>query len=120
MKVFIVEDADQTRRELVELFATLKGFEVVGQAGSVREALSGIEATMPEGVTLDISLPDGSGVEVLKHIRALGWKLSVVVLTGNLYEALRVKCQQLGAVAVLDKFNGLNRCAEALLTMNPV
>jgi hypothetical protein len=54
------------------------------------------------------------------HIRGLGWKLSVVVLTGNLYEALRVKCQQLGAVAVLDKFNGLNRCAEALLTMNPV
>jgi hypothetical protein len=44
MKAFIVEDAPQTRQELVELFATLKGFEVVGQAGSVREALRGIEA----------------------------------------------------------------------------
>ena len=32
MKAFIVEDAPQTRQELVELFATLKGFEVVGQA----------------------------------------------------------------------------------------
>jgi DNA-binding NarL/FixJ family response regulator len=120
MKVFIVEDAAQTRQELVELFATVKGFEVVGQAGSVREALRGIEATMPEAVTLDISLPDGSGVEVLKHMRRRGWKLSVVVLTGNLYEALRVKCQQLGAVAVLDKFNGLARCADSLLSMNPV
>ena len=120
MKIFIVEDELQTRQELVELLAALKRFEVVGQAGSVCEALRGIEVTMPEAVTLDISLPDGSGVEVLKHIRRCGWKLSVVVLTGNLYEALRVKCQQLGAVAVLDKFNGLARCAESLLNMNSV
>jgi len=32
------------------------------------EALTGIESTPPEAVTLDISLPDGSGIEVLKHI----------------------------------------------------
>jgi hypothetical protein len=41
--------------------------------------------------------------------------LSVVVVTGNLYEALRVKCDQLGAVAVLDKINGLAQVREALL-----
>jgi len=119
MKVFIIEDAPQTRQELVELLATLERFEVVGQASSVREALTGIEAAAPEALTLDISLPDGSGVEVLKHIRRRGWKLSVVVLTGNLYEALQVKCQQLGAVAVLDKINGLGPVREALLGINP-
>ena len=118
MKVFIVEDAPQTRQELVELLAA-GGFEVVGQASSVREALTGIEATAPEAVTLDISLPDGSGVEILKHIRRRGWKLSVVVLTGNLYEALQVKCKQLGAVAVLDKIDGLSPVREALLAINP-
>ena len=119
MKAFIVEDAPQTRQELVELLATLAGFEVVGQAGSVGEALTGIEAAAPEAVTLDISLPDGSGVEILKHIRRRGWKLSVVVLTGNLYEALQVKCKQLGAVAVLDKIDGLSPVREALLAINP-
>jgi two-component system, NarL family, response regulator DevR len=119
MKVFIVEDAPQTRQELVELLAAVKGFEVVGQAGSVREALAGIEATAPQAVTLDISLPDGSGIEVLKHIRRRGWDLFVVVLTGNPYEALRAKCQQLGAVAVLDKINGLAQAAKALLAGRP-
>jgi two-component system, NarL family, response regulator DevR len=118
MKVFIVEDAPQTRQELVELLAA-DGFEVVGQASSVREALKGIEATAPEAVTLDISLPDGSGVEVLRHIRRRGWDLCVVVLTGNPYEALRAKCQQLGAAAVLDKFNGLAQAPEALLGRRP-
>ena len=115
MKVFIVEDVPQTRQELVEFLAAEKGLEVVGQASSVREALAGIEATEPEAVTLDISLPDGSGVEVLKEIRKRGWDLCVVVLTGNPYEGLRAKCQQLGAVAVLDKLNGLAQAARALL-----
>ena len=118
MKVFIVEDVPQTRQELVELFAA-DGFEVVGQASSVREALKGIEATAPEAVTPDISLPDGSGFEVLRHIHRRGWELCVVVLTGNPYEALRAKCQQLGAAAVLDKFNGLAQACEALLGRRP-
>ena len=120
MKVFIVEAAPQTRQELVELLAAAKGLEVIGQAGSVREALKGIEATAPEAVILDVSLPDGSGVEVLKHIRMRGWDLCVVVLTGNPYEGLRAKCQQLGAAAVLDKFNGLAQAAQALLEARPM
>ena len=119
MKVFIVEDAPQTRQELVELLAAAKGLEVVGQAGSVCEAIAGIEATAPQAVTLDISLPDGSGIEVLKHIHKRGLNLFVVVLTGNLYEALQAKCQQLGAAAVLDKLNGLAQAAEVLLAGQP-
>ena len=56
---------------------------------------------------------------MLKHIQKRGWKLFVVVLTGNLYEALRAKCQQLRAAAVLDKFNGLAQAARALLEARP-
>jgi DNA-binding NarL/FixJ family response regulator len=89
--------------------------ELVGQAGSVREALLGLEATAPEAMTLDISLPDGSGVEVLKHLRKGGRELCVVVLTGNPYEALRAKCLQLGAAVVLDKLDGLDQAPQALL-----
>ena len=85
----------------------------------MREAIAGIEATAPQAVTLDISLPDGSGIEVLKHIHKRGWNLFVVVLTGNLYEALQAKCQQLGAAAVLDKLNGLAQAAEVLLAGQP-
>ncbi|MBV9488594.1 MAG: response regulator transcription factor [Verrucomicrobia bacterium] len=116
MKVFIVEDAPQTRQQLVELLTARQGLEVVGQAASVREALAGLEATWPDAMTLDISLPDGSGVEVLKRLHQRRRSLCVVVLTANPYEALRAKCHQLGAVAVLDKLDGLERAAEALLT----
>ena len=119
MNVFIVEDAPKTRKELANLLADEKGFAVVGEAGSVREALVGIKATLPEAVLLDISLPDGSGVEVLKFIRQHDLKLSVVVLTSNPYDALRTKCQSLGAAAVLDKLEGLDQVRRALLALSP-
>jgi two-component system, NarL family, response regulator DevR len=119
MKVFIVEDALQTRKELADLLAGENGFEVVGQAGSVREALVGIESTSPEALVLDISLPDGSGVEIIKFIRRRGLDLCVLVLTGNPYEALRDKCRTLGAAAVLDKLDGLDQVREALLARLP-
>jgi len=112
MRIFVVEDAFETRRELVNLLARVDGLEIVGQAGSVTEAITGIEATAPEAIILDILLPDGSGVEVLKHCRQRGSASSVVVLTGNLYDGLRIKCEQLGAVAVLDKINGLAQVRE--------
>jgi two-component system, NarL family, response regulator DevR len=119
MNVFIVEDAPKTRKELANLLADEKGFAVVGEAGSVREALAGIKASLPEAVVLDISLPDGSGVEVLKFIRQHELELSVVVLTGNPYDALLTKCQSLGAVAVLDKLDGLEQVRGALLALSP-
>jgi two-component system, NarL family, response regulator DevR len=119
MNLFIVEDAPKTRKELADLLADEEGFAVVGEAGSVREALVGIKATLPEAVVLDISLPDGSGVDVLKFIRQHNLKLSVVVLTSNPYDALRSKCQSLGAAAVLDKLEGLDQVRPALLALLP-
>jgi DNA-binding NarL/FixJ family response regulator len=117
MNVFIVEDAPKTRKELANLLTHEKGFALIGEAGSVREALVGIEATLPEAVLLDISLPDGSGVEVLKFIRQHDLKISVVVLTSNPYDALRAKCRSLGAVAVFDKLEGLDQVRRALLAL---
>ena len=119
MNVFIVEDSPKTRKELANLVADEKGFAVVGEARSVREALVGIKATLPEAVVLDISLPDGSGVDVLKFIRQHDLQTSVVVLTSNPYDELRSKCRSLGAAAVLDKLEGLDQVRRALLALSP-
>jgi thioredoxin reductase (NADPH) len=115
VNVFVVEDAVQTRQELVELLARTPGLTVVGQGGSVREAIEGIDKTTPDALTLDITLPDGSGLEVLKHLRKRRANIHVVVLTGSPYEPLRTVCRRLGAAAVLDKLNGLAQATEALL-----
>lgn len=119
MNVFIVEDSPTFRKELTALLSDDPGFVLVGEAGSVHGALVGIEATLPDAVLLDISLPDGSGMEVLKFIRKRDLELSVVVLTSNPYDALRTKCRALGAAAILDKLEGLDQVRRALLALAP-
>lgn len=68
IRVFLVEDhalfASGVRSELGE------GFHVVGQAGSVTEAVAAIGAAAPDVVLLDVHLPDGSGASVVERVAA--------------------------------------------------
>jgi CheY-like chemotaxis protein len=119
MKVYIVEDAPQTRRDIANALAPVKDIEVVGEAESVRDAREGIYSASPEAVLLDISLPDGSGVEVLKLIRSWRKQIRVVVLTFDPSKELRAKCLELGAAAIFDKLNGLSKAVEFLQGLPP-
>src|SRR5215469_1940517 len=114
MRVFIVEDAPDTRRDIVNALAPMKDFELVGEAESVCAARKGIYSSSTEAVILYISLPDGSGVEILKVIRNWRKEIRVVVLTFDPSKELRAKCMELGAAAIFDKLNGFTKAVEFL------
>ena len=68
--VFLVDDHGLFRagaRTELENFSDK--VRVVGEAGSVREAVAGIARTKPQVVLLDVHMPDGGGAEVLRRIR---------------------------------------------------
>jgi CheY-like chemotaxis protein len=119
MKVYIVEDAPETREDIANALAPMRDMEVVGEAESVCDARKGIYASSPEAVILDISLPDGSGVEVLKLIRNWRTQIRVVVLTFDPSKELRAKCMELGAGAIFDKLNGFDKVVEFLQGLLP-
>lgn len=80
--------------------------EVVAEAGTGEAAVAAYLAHRPDFVTLDISLPDINGLEVLKRIRAFDPAAKVVVVTGNNARALEVEALSLGAMkVVLKPFN---------------
>ena len=56
-------------------------FEVVGEAGSVEEALSRVAAVNPDVAVLDVRLPDGSGVELCRELRSTYPELACLMLT---------------------------------------
>ena len=64
MKLLIVDD-HQIVREGIANIARREGIEVVGEAENKEEAIALIAATTPDVVTVDLSLPDGSGLELL-------------------------------------------------------
>lgn len=79
--VLLVDDHELIRHGLRRAFERDPGFSVVGEAGSVAEALAMIRAEQPEVVIMDVRLPDGSGLDAVKKLRAAGESMGIVILT---------------------------------------
>jgi DNA-binding NarL/FixJ family response regulator len=69
-RVFLLDDHEIVRRGLADLLDLEDDLEVVGEAGTAQEALHRIPAARPDVAVLDVRLPDGSGVEVCRDVRA--------------------------------------------------
>lgn len=70
IRVFLVDDHEVVRRGLADLLGLEEDMEVVGEASTKEDALHRIPAARPDVAVLDVRLPDGSGVEVCRDIRA--------------------------------------------------
>ena len=79
--VLLVDDHELIRHGLRRAFERDPGFKVVGEAGSVAEALAAIRAEQPEVVIMDVRLPDGNGLDTVKKLRAAGETMGIVILT---------------------------------------
>ncbi|MCL4301372.1 MAG: response regulator transcription factor [Anaerolineae bacterium] len=103
MKVFIADDSCVVRERLTTLLNEVAGIEIVGQAENVAEAISAIGNLQPDVVILDIRMPDGSGIDVLRQIKQNGAGPIVIILTNYPFPGYRQRCLQAGADFFLDK-----------------
>jgi two-component system response regulator DevR len=81
LRLLVVDDHEVVRQGLVALLDRRAGFEVVAQAGSVGEAIAQARLHRPDIVVMDVRLPDGSGVEACREIRAELPATRVIMLT---------------------------------------
>lgn len=79
--VFLVDDHEVVRRGVAELLEAEGDLHVVGDAGSVGEALVRIPVVRPQVAVLDVRLPDGNGVELCRELRTLLPDLACLMLT---------------------------------------
>jgi DNA-binding NarL/FixJ family response regulator len=77
----IVDDHEVVRQGLVALLDRRPGFQVVGEAGTAAEAIEQARRLQPDLVIMDVRLPDGSGIEACREIRAEQSGTRVVMLT---------------------------------------
>ena len=81
IRVFLVDDHEVVRAGLRSLLESEPDFEVVGEAGTVEQALARIPAARPTVAILDVRLPDGSGIEICRQIRADDPAIACLMLT---------------------------------------
>lgn len=80
-KVFIVDDHPVFREGLAQLVNSEQGLRVCGGAGNFAAALAGIQREKPDLVLVDITLPDKSGLELIKAIRARKYPVKLLVVS---------------------------------------
>jgi DNA-binding NarL/FixJ family response regulator len=104
--VLVVEDQALVREAIVATFHHEPGFTVV-QAGSLTEArrlLEGVDIAI-----LDLSLPDGSGADLIPELHAANPHATAVVLTSSIDPGEAAQALQRGAAAVLNKLDHLDQ-----------
>jgi response regulator of citrate/malate metabolism len=79
--VLIVDDDFMVAKVHAGFVAALDGFEVVGTASTGAAALEEVQRLRPDLVLLDVYLPDMTGLEVLRRLRAEGPPVDVVVIS---------------------------------------
>ena len=80
MKLLIVDDHKIVREGIANI-AKLESIEVVSEAGNKEEAIAMLASTTPDVITVDLSLPDGSGLEIVRFARRNSQKIGIVVLS---------------------------------------
>jgi DNA-binding NarL/FixJ family response regulator len=104
MKVFIADDSRVVVERLADLLQEeVPGAQLVGQAGDVPEAVRGIKKMRPDALILDLQMPGGSGLDVLRAIRTDCPHLHVLICTNYPYPQYREECLTAGANFFLDK-----------------
>ena len=100
MKTLLVEDKAYIRKGLLNLLKTINTkVEVIGECGSVKDAVVVANACKPELIFLDINLTDGNAFEFLEQVEHLDFK--VIFITA--YEEYALKALKSGAVDYILK-----------------
>jgi DNA-binding NarL/FixJ family response regulator len=81
LRLLVVDDHEVVRQGLASLLDRREAFQVVAEAGTVAEALEMARKYEPNIVIMDVRLPDGSGIEACREIRAEFPATKVVILT---------------------------------------
>jgi len=81
IRLFLVDDHQVVRTGLRMLLANEADVEIVGEAGTAKEAMEGVGRINPDVVLMDIGLPDMSGIEATQKIKSAHPKIAVVALT---------------------------------------
>ena len=119
-KVFVVDDSTVVRERLITLLAEVPNVTIAGEAGMPSEAIAGIQRQRPDIVVLDISMPGGSGLQVLETVKKDKPAPMVIMLTNFDHPQYRNRCMQLGADHFLDKSNSFERVIEIVRSFRPV
>jgi two-component system response regulator NreC len=103
IRLLLVDDHAVVRSGLRMLLESEADIEIVGEAGTAREALDAVTNLTPDVVLMDIGLPDLSGIDAAREIKRLRPETAIVALTIHEDEEYFFKMLEAGASGYVPK-----------------
>jgi len=105
LRVLIVDDTIVYRKIVGDVLAEIPGIEVVGSAHNGKSALLKIKTLQPDLLTLDIEMPEMSGLELLERMRTDAPDVGAIMLSTLTHEggAMTMRALELGAFDFIPK-----------------
>ncbi|MCD2195862.1 response regulator transcription factor [Actinomycetospora endophytica] len=102
LSVLVVDD-DGAFRHLITRVVNRWGHMVIGEAGSVAEALAQADELRPDTVLIDLGLPDGDGFSLARQLRTRPWPMRVVLFSSGGDRADAAAARRAGAIGFVRK-----------------
>jgi len=118
IRVLVVDDHDIVRDALASLLGDVSDFQVVGVASSIRDALPLLDSARPDIVLADLSLGDGSAVELVRALRRGRMKGRVIVITGFSDEFAAAEALTAGANGYVLKSQPTSELLDAIRSVS--
>ena len=96
-RVFLVDDHEIVRHGVRDLLEATGEFVVVGEAGTVDQALNRLQGLDVDVAVLDVRLPDGNGIELCREIRSLHPEIGCLMLTSFSHDEAVIDAAMAGA-----------------------
>ena len=120
IRVFIADDSPTVRDRLNALLNDMNNVEVVGHAEDAMQAIRDIQNIQPDVVILDIRMPAGSGIGVLRSLQKQDSRPKIIMLTNYPFLQYRKTCLEAGASYFFDKSSEFEKIPQALTQMATV
>lgn len=114
IRVLVVEDQPKILKAQIKLLETYPDIEIVGSALSGETALEEVEKTRPDVLLCDLGLPQMSGIEVTRHVKAKHPEIEILIFTIFDEEEKVIEAITAGAAGYLLKGAPVEKIVEAI------
>jgi len=118
LKVLVADDSDIMRRRLLYMIEAIGGIKSVFETGDYTGTMQHLSHNRPDILVLDIRMPGGSGIDVLKSLETQTETVKrpslIIVYTNYSYPQYFEECYRLGADYCFDKSADIDNLVDAI------